>query len=100
MNERQRLIAALTFGQPDRFPLEPGWPRQSTLRHWHAQGLPPDVDWFTSLMDTLKISYQPPAGASPDLGIDFKLLPIFKKVLEHRDGHTSSGLDGRGHRNF
>lgn len=88
MHERQRFIAALTFGQPDRFPLEPGWPRESTLQAWHTQGLPQDADWFATLMDTLGIPYQPPAGPNPDLGVDFKLIPTFEeKVLEHRDGH-------------
>jgi len=88
MNERQRLIATLTFQKPDRIPLDPGGPRESTLRAWHAQGLPQDVGWFDYLMQTLAIPYQPPTEPSPDLGIDFKLLPTFEeKVLEHRDGH-------------
>lgn len=88
MDERQRFIAALTFQRPDCFPLEPGGPRESTLRAWHAQGLPQDVDWFSYLMQTLGIPYQPPTVPSTDLGIDFKLIPTFEeKVLEHRDGH-------------
>ena len=88
MNERQRFIAALTFMQLDRFPLEPGGPRESTLRAWHAQGLPEDVDWFHFLMEKLAIPYQPSSSPSLDLGIDFKLIPTFEeKVLEHRDGH-------------
>ena len=43
MNERQRWLEALTFGHPDRIPLDPGWGRQSTRSRWHAEGLPRDV---------------------------------------------------------
>jgi uroporphyrinogen decarboxylase len=88
MNDRQRFLAALTFGKPDRLPLEPGAPRESTLRRWHAEGLPPKADWFAFLMDTLGIPYQPPARSRVDLGVDFKMIPTFEeKVLQHTAGH-------------
>lgn len=88
MDDRQRFIAALTFGSPDRIPLEPGYPRQSTLRAWRAQGLPEGADWFPYLMEELGIPYEPPERPEIDLGVDFKIIPTFEeKVLEHRDGH-------------
>jgi hypothetical protein len=88
MDDRQRFIAALTFGRPDRIPLDPGGPRESTMRAWTAQGLPEGADWYAHLMRTLGIAYLPSAAPRLDLGVDFKMIPTFEeKVLEHRDGH-------------
>ena len=44
MNERQRYHAAVRFEKPDRYPLQPGGPRESTLEAWHGQGLPAGVN--------------------------------------------------------
>jgi hypothetical protein len=88
MDERQRYVATLTFGNPDRVPLQPGWPRESTLRTWRQQGLPAEVDWYTCLLAELGIDYTPPAEKLPNLSAAFRMLPTFEeKVLEHRDGH-------------
>ncbi len=87
MNERERHNAALCFGNPDKVPLQPGHPRESTLAAWHQQGLPAGVDWYAYLMDTLGIDYTPP-DERIDLGVTFHIRPTFEeKVLEHRDGH-------------
>ena len=88
MTERARFREVLTFGSPDKIPLQPGGPRESTLRAWRAQGLPPDVDWFTFLMHTLGIEYQPTPGKRVNFDAAFKMIPLFEeKVLEHRNGH-------------
>jgi hypothetical protein len=88
MNERERFCAALLFNKPDRVPLAPGSPRESTLAAWHRQGLPEDVAWHEYLMEVLGIPYEPPARPRVDLGVDFKMIPTFEeKVLEHRDDH-------------
>lgn len=87
MNERRRFVESLTFGQPDRYTLEPGRPRESTLRAWHQQGLPEGVDYYAHLMQTLDLPSNP--GPRGDLGVSTRMIPIFEeKVLEHRDGHT------------
>ena len=86
MTERERFIASLTFGRPDKFYLDPGRPRESTLRAWRQQGLPEGVDYYTYLMETLGIPYNPTPRL--DLGVSFKMIPTFEeKVLEHKDGH-------------
>jgi uroporphyrinogen decarboxylase len=88
MNERERFRAALLFNKPDKVPLAPGSPRESTLAAWHQQGLPEGVAWREHLMEVLGISYEPPAQPQVDLGVDFKMIPTFEeKVLAHRDGH-------------
>ena len=87
MNERERHNAALCFGNPDRVPLQPGYPRESTLAAWRQQGLPAGADWYACLMETLGIDDALPRERI-DLGVTFQLRPTFEeKVLEHRDGH-------------
>ena len=87
MNDRERLRETLRFGHPDRVPLEPGGPRESTLQVWHQQGLPEGADWKTVLWDILRVSAEP-ARHYCDLGVTFKMIPTFEeRVLEHRDGH-------------
>ena len=87
MNERERFRASLGFGNPDKYTLDPGGPRESTLAAWHQQGLPEGVDWYEYLFQVLGI--EPPRTRNAiDLGVSFKMIPTFEeKVLEHRDGH-------------
>ena len=89
MNERERFRETMLFGKPDRVPLDPGGPRESTLAAWHRQGLPEDVDWHTCLWRLLDIpEEQGPDCPRLDLSVSFKMLPTFEeKVLGHRDGH-------------
>jgi len=87
MNARERYLETLLFGKPDKIPFSPGWPRESTLRVWHAQGLPEDVSWYAYLLEHLGIEMEP-TKPHVALGVDFKMIPQFEeKVLEHRDGH-------------
>lgn len=88
MNERERFVTTLTFGTPDKVPFSPGSPRESTLRAWHAQGLPEGADWYAVLMQELDLPYQPPEEEHPNLNDCFKMIPTFEeKVIAHRDGH-------------
>ncbi|MCG3179412.1 MAG: hypothetical protein BIFFINMI_01747 [Phycisphaerae bacterium] len=94
MTPRERYIATLTFGRPDRIPLSPGGPRESTLKRWRSEGLPAGVNWFGHLLQKIGVSPEA-AGISGDPGdkprhldADFRMIPQFEeKVLEHRDGH-------------
>jgi hypothetical protein len=88
MNERERFREALLFGKPDRIPLLPGEPRESTLERWHEEGLPRTKTYYEGLMEVLEIPYDPPKTPQPHLGVSFKMIPPFEeKVLEHRQGH-------------
>jgi hypothetical protein len=88
MNERERFRETLLFGRPDKVPLQPGHPRESTLEAWHQQGLPEGADWHDYLMQILGIRYEP-TQPRVDLGVSFKMIPTFEeKVLERRDGHV------------
>ncbi len=87
MNARERFRETLLFGNPDKIPLNPGGPRESTLRAWHEQGLPEGVNWYEYLLEQLGIVPEPTQPVV-DLGVSFRMIPEFEeKVLEHRDGH-------------
>ena len=87
MTARERYIQTLTFGNPDKIPLEVGHPRESTLNAWHAQGLPKGVHYLDALYGELGIM-RPSDIEKISIGSSFKMIPTFEeKVLEHRDGH-------------
>jgi len=87
MNPRQRFRQTLTFGQPDKIPLIPGYPRESTLAAWHQQGLPEDRYFYDVLCEELGITPDP-KQEEVDLGVSFIMIPTFEeKVLEHKNGH-------------
>lgn len=89
MDSRERFRETLLFGDPDKVPLSPGGPRESTLAAWHEQGLPEDVNWMEYLLDLLGIErkeYIHNERVRPD--VSFQMIPTFEeKVLEHKDGH-------------
>lgn len=88
MNERERFRETLLFGKPDRIPLAPGEPRESTLERWHREGLPQGNDYYGVLMEVLGIHHEKPRMPTPDADVSFKMIPIFEeKILEHKDGH-------------
>lgn len=87
MNAKERYRETLLFGKPDKIPLQPGSPRESTLRAWHQQGLPEGVHWYDYLCQILGIE---PETTQPvvSLGVSFQMIPTFEeKILEHKDGH-------------
>ena len=87
MTERERFRQTLLFGTPDRVPLEPGGPRESTLKAWHEQGLPLGVYWRDYLFDLIGVQREP-SQQRIDVGVSFRMIPTFEeKVLDHRDGH-------------
>ncbi|NLC68354.1 MAG: hypothetical protein GX754_06135 [Clostridiaceae bacterium] len=46
MTERKRYLETLLFGNPDKIPLQPGSPRESTLAEWARQGLPEGTNYY------------------------------------------------------
>jgi uroporphyrinogen decarboxylase len=87
MTPRERFREALLFGSPDKVPLSPGGPRESTLAVWHQQGLLQARDYYQVLLEILGID-PGPTQAKVSLDVSFKMIPQFEeKVLEHKDGH-------------
>ena len=88
MNQRERFIETMRFGNPDRVPFAPGHPREKTLSRWQREGLPDGVAYMEAVYDALGFHPNEPAVPASDLGVDFRMIPQFEeKVLEHRDGH-------------
>lgn len=46
-------LETLLFGEPDKIPLSPGGPRESTRHAWHKQSLPEGVEWYDHLMEII-----------------------------------------------
>ena len=87
---KKRFRETLLFGNPDKVPLSPGEPRESTLAAWHKQGLSEGLNWYQSLLDILGISEARQEIQKPivDLAASFEMIPTFEeKVLKHKDGH-------------
>ncbi len=77
----------MRFGQPDRIPFEPGWPRESTLKVWHQQGLPAEEEWLSYLLRLLTLPAEAAFILTP-VKTNFTMVPTFEeKVLEHSQGH-------------
>ncbi|MBD3174377.1 MAG: hypothetical protein GF320_04300, partial [Armatimonadia bacterium] len=89
MTARQRYLEAMLFGKPDRVPLTPGGPRESTLRAWHGQGLDPGEPWLHQLLEAIGLGRDDQVGIpAVGPGVSFKMIPEFEEeILEHRDGH-------------
>jgi uroporphyrinogen decarboxylase len=87
VTHRERYLAALTFGSPDRIPFQPGGPRESTLAAWRTQGLAEGAHWHAQLIEELGL---PPDafGGGHGLRVDTRMVPQFEeKVFEHSGGH-------------
>jgi hypothetical protein len=88
MNRRTRFIETLLFRNPDRIPLMPGEPRESTLKRWHQEGLPEGKHYYEALMEILGYPNEKPPGEMIDPGISFEMIPPFEeKIIEHKNGH-------------
>jgi uroporphyrinogen decarboxylase len=86
MTFRERYLATLLYGTPDRIPFMPGGPRESTLRTWRTQGLPADANWFEVMCAEIGLPAQ--VGGVEWMPASTVMIPTFEeKVLEHRDGH-------------
>jgi len=88
LTPRERYKRALLFQSVDKVPFQPGGPRESTLRRWREEGLPPDKDWFSYLCELLGIEIEKPKTPVLDLRISFEPHPPFEeKIIERRGNH-------------
>lgn len=88
MNDRERHVQCLLFGEVDRIPFAPGGGRQSTRDRWHAEGLPEDVQPH----QITEYAYRQVGGTldMPKGGEQFpvkhRMIPEFEeKVIERRE---------------
>ena len=87
MTERDRYLETILFGNPDKIPFVPGFPRLSTKKRWQAEGMPQDVDWQAYVWDRIGVPL-PSAKPLPPFSVNFRMDPIFEeKILRHENGH-------------
>lgn len=97
MSPRERFLETLLFGTPDRIPLQPGGGRESTLKRWHAEGLPEGMPPLAYARQELGIEAEeePPADAA-HFGVQHRMIPQFEeKVIEVRE-HSQVVQDWKG----
>ncbi|HOK56053.1 MAG TPA: uroporphyrinogen decarboxylase family protein [bacterium] len=88
MNERERYKKTLLFEKVDKIPFSPGSPRESTLKRWHKEGLPENVNWFEYICEKIGIKIEKPKKTKINLSYSFFLNPLFEeKVIEKKNGH-------------
>ena len=99
MTQRERWLATLRFERPDRVPLAPGRGRESTLKRWHAEGLPVNV----SACDLVAAHAYRQAGGSLELPtdgdefpVDMRLIPRYEEKVIERRGETQVVQDWKG----
>ena len=97
-NERELFIATLLQQRPPRVPFTPGEGRESTLRNWHSQGLPPEItNCYRYVQELLGIT--PARGsdcARVDPEINFRMNPQFEEKVIERRARTLIVQDWKG----
>jgi hypothetical protein len=99
MTDRERRFATLSFHTPDRVPLEPGHGRESTLRRWHAEGLPSDL---VSGDEVAAFAYRTAGGreelpvTGEEFAADVRMIPRFEEKVLERRGATQVVQDWKG----
>jgi uroporphyrinogen decarboxylase-like protein len=96
MTPRERYIAALTFGQPDKVPLSPGGPRDSTRKRWRTEGLPEDANWFDYLCEHIGVEQDKPKARQVGLGVDTLMMPQFEEKVIERKAESQIVQDWKG----
>jgi hypothetical protein len=99
MTDRQRRLATLAFGEPDRVPLEPGHGRESTLKRWHEEGLPANLvagEEVTAYAYRSAGGHRPLPVAGEGFAVDVRMIPQFEEKVLERRGPTQVVQDWKG----
>jgi uroporphyrinogen-III decarboxylase len=96
VNSRERFIATLQFGKPDRIPLTPGKGRESTRNRWYREGLPEDVS------DIAEYAYRQAGGMmlfdqdGLSFTVDERMMPQFEEKIISRGERSQIVQDWKG----
>ena len=89
MTERERDLAALLFGKPDKVPFTPGGGRESTRARWHSEGLP---EAYNTGPEIAKFAYRQAGGKDEwpvegeRFGVNERMIPFFEeKIIEKKE---------------
>ena len=80
MNERQRFIKSVTFGNPDKIYLKLGGGRKSTHERWIKEGLPEGKDPSAFILEELGITRENEDNLS-SFFINSRMIPIFEEKI-------------------
>lgn len=80
MNARERFLATLRFGEPDRVPYYDQSIREDTLERWHRQGFPRDV----SVGEFFDLDRWELFGPREDVSLNLYAIPEFEGELKTR----------------
>jgi hypothetical protein len=80
MNARERFLATLCFGEPDRVPYYDQSIRQDTLERWYREGLPGDV----SVEEFFELDHWELFGPRENVSLDLYMIPEFEGELKTR----------------
>jgi hypothetical protein len=96
MTPRERFLHTLTFGSPDRIPLQPGGGRESTLRNWHRQGLPVDVENVEEFAyRCIGGTFDWPSPGEP-FTVNERMIPMFEEVVLEQKTDSRIVQDWKG----
>ncbi len=94
MNSRQRFLATMQSGQPDRPPLFDEGQRDEVLDAWRRQGMPGDTD-LSELFDIdERVEIEPDLYPSPDLDPWPTTLAALSELQAALDPHDPARLPG------
>jgi hypothetical protein len=97
VNHRERFIAALTFGKPDRIPFTPGGGRESTHARWKAEGLPDGVGAVAYAAEQIGLPDEALDRRRHDhLPFNFRMIPQFEEKLIERRARSQVVQDWKG----
>ena len=99
MNERERFVETLLFGNPDRIPFNPGGGRKSTRERWHKEGLPKHIEIGSEIMaeayrqagGTLEL-----ASYGETFGVNERMIPQFEEKVIERNERNQIVQDWKG----
>ena len=80
MNDRERFLATLRFGEPNRVPYYDQGVREDTLERWYREGLPRDV----SVEEFFELDRWELFGPREDVSLNLYPLPGFEGELKTR----------------
>lgn len=86
MTPRERFLATLLFGEPDRVPLQPGGARESTRARWHSEGCPTEETDYSQYAYRTAGGTLPWPRGGPGFPVNERMMPQFEEtVLEVRE---------------
>ncbi len=98
MSFRNDFVRTLQFDSSAAIPLLPGGGRQSTVRRWHREGLPPEGNGDNAAIYACRQAGIPPYEMEygPGFPVDFNMRPVFEEKVIERGSNSQIVQDWKG----